>query len=210
MGGLGGFVSPGLGSGQLALGLLKYVRGHHRLEFFTLRPNLVGMGVSSAGLPLGGPDLPVAEFHESALALLVIGRPPDVDRIGQQVLDHVPVPEWAENRRDAQIVQSVCNLAGGDGLGRVPLEDQQDVLDPLGDNGRTVFQRLVKGLGRHVTPAVEPLFAPVRVDLAAAVVALVHHSPDLVALGVEGHHVTAVGAVAAKELALAGEHQLAG
>jgi len=142
--------------------------------------------------------------------LLIIGRAADIDRVRQEVLDDALMPERAEHRRDAQIVETRGNLTGGDRFRRVPPVDQPDVLDPLVKDRRPVLQGLVKGFGRSVALAVEPLRPSIGVDLDSLVMALIDHPPHFLALSIEGHHVAAVGTVAAEEVALAGERQLAG
>ena len=90
---------------SFACGLVEHVRVDHGLKFLLFRADMVSFRAFSGGLPLGGLDLSVAEFHEAAVALLIIGRAADVDRVRQEVLDDALMPERAEHRRDAQIVE---------------------------------------------------------------------------------------------------------
>ena len=166
--------------------------------------------MASGRLSLGGLDLTVAKFHKSAVALLVVGGFADVNRVRKKVLDHALVPKRAEHGRNAQIIQSVCDLAGGNRFGRVPRKNEFHVLHPFVDHRRAILERFVERLGRPVAFAVKTLPSSIGIDLDAQVMSLVNHAPYLVALGVERHDIAAVGAVASEKLALAGQRHLAG
>ena len=120
------------------------------------------------------------------------------------------MPQRAVNRRHTQFVQAGGDLAGRYSLGRIPTKDEFDVLDPLGDDRRSVFQSLVQGLGRSIFRAVESFSATIGVDLDTFIVPFVNATPHFVALSVERHDIAAVRAVATEKVALAGERYFAG
>ena len=110
----------------------------------------------------------VEEFDEAAATPFVPGREPDVDRVGEHMLDLRLVPDVAENGIDPEVVEPRRDRPQRDGLAGVGLENLPHDFHAACIDGRREPQ-LVRGiLGGEVALAVKLLARPFGVELESA------------------------------------------